>query len=279
VLSDHSSDTLGVFAQSETALRDNLLLTAGVRYDRYSGDLGSTLNPRLALIYSPSDTGTLKAIYGSAFRAPNPYERYYNTEQPNRPPLHPETIDTYELAYDKQLGDRYRLTVSGYYYRVEHLVSQAATPNDDLYFDNLDDAQAKGIEVEIDRTLESGVSVRASYALQKAVDGQTDEDLSSSPRHMAKLSLGVPFDDDRMSAGLQLQYHGSAVTLLGNRADDFVVANFSVFRRPTDKGLELSGTIYNLFDTSYGYPGAEDHLQDVIALDGRTFLGKLTYRF
>jgi outer membrane receptor for ferrienterochelin and colicins len=279
LVDDRSSHTLGIFAQSETELTETLLFTAGVRYDRYSSDAGDTLNPRLGLIYSPSDTDTLKLVYGEAFRAPNPYERYYYDEQPNRPALEPETIHTTEVAYEKQLGERYRLTVAGYYYHVRDLLSQAATDTSDIYFDNLDSARAKGLEIEIDRQFMSGAHLRASYALQKAVDGLTDVDLSNSPRDIAKLSLSLPFAGDRLSAGLEVQYNGSVWTLRGNRVDDFVTANLTLFNHRTTAGLELSGTVYNLFDEQYAYPGAEDHLQDSLLQNGRTFLGKLTYRF
>jgi outer membrane receptor for ferrienterochelin and colicins len=278
--SDRSSHTVGVFAQSETALRTDLVLTAGVRYDRYSGEVGSTLNPRLALIYNPSATATLKGMYGEAFRAPNPYEReYYASEQINHPALDPETIETYDIAYEKQLGDQYRLTLSGYRYDVESLLSQAATVDDAIYYANLQSAEARGIEAEVERRFESGMFIRASYGLQEAVDGETQQELSSSPRHMAKLHLGVPFMQDRMSTGVELQYTGAATTLRGNRADDFLVTNVTFIRRPVSKGIELSGKIYNVFDVNYAYPGAADHAQDLLEQDGRMFQGKLTYRF
>jgi hypothetical protein len=34
-----------------------------------------------------------------------------------------------------------------------------------------------------------------------------------------------------------------------------------------------------LFDAHFAYPGAEDHLQDEIPQDGRSFRVKLTYHF
>jgi outer membrane receptor for ferrienterochelin and colicins len=276
---DRSSDILGVFVQSESRVTDNVLVTAGVRYDRYSGDLGDTLNPRLGVIVSPSDTGTVKALFGEAFRAPNPYERYYYVEQRNRPMLDPETIRTYELVYEKELLEHYRLTVSGYTYRVRDLITQAATEAGDIYYDNVDSARARGVEIEVDRRLENGILWRASYALQKAIDGQTREDLSSSPHEIAKLNLSLPLGSANLFAGLELQYHGAARTLRGNRADDFLLTNLTLFNRRSGKGLEVSGTIRNVFDVDYGWPGAEDHLQDVIEQNGRTFLGKLSYRF
>src|SRR5690606_32168414 len=45
-------------------------LTIGVRYDDYT-DFGSTVNPRLALVWSTSHNLTTKLLYGEAFRAPS----------------------------------------------------------------------------------------------------------------------------------------------------------------------------------------------------------------
>jgi outer membrane receptor protein involved in Fe transport len=279
LLDDRSSRVIGLFAQSETELRSDLLLTVGLRYDRYQGSAKDALNPRFALIYSLDGGGTIKGMYGEAFRAPNPYERYYNREQANQPPLDVETIETYEVAYETVLAGDYQLAISGYHYVVEGLITQTVTDQDAIYFANIDGAHAHGVELEVRRQFASGASLRTSYALQRAEDGATREDLSSSPRRMAKLNLGLPFNSERLFAGLELQYHGAARTLRGNRADDFLATNFTLSSRPRDKGLEISGTIYNVFDERYGYPGSQEHAQDVIEQNGRTFLGRLTYHF
>ncbi len=60
----------GVYFQSDIALLNRLHFDGGVRYDQY-GDFAPAVDPRLALIYDPVDGSTFKAIYGTAFRAPN----------------------------------------------------------------------------------------------------------------------------------------------------------------------------------------------------------------
>jgi len=95
----------------------------------------------------------------------------------------------------------------------------------------------------------------------------------------AKLNLSLPLYRDKVFASFDLEYKSSARTLLGRRASDYVVGNFTIFAHELVKNLELSGTIYNLWDARYGHPGAEDHLQDVIQQDGRSFRIKLTYKF
>jgi iron complex outermembrane receptor protein len=161
---------------------------------------------------------------------------------------------------------------------VDDLIGQTTTPTGSLVFENVDQAKSKGVEFELESKYDSGLLARVSYALQRTED-DSGRELTSSPRHLAKLNFSLPLYEDKVFAGLELQYHGTSRTLAGRRADDFVTANLTLFSRELVKGLEVSASIYNLFDTKYGYPGAEDHLQDVIQQDGRSFRLKLTYRF
>jgi iron complex outermembrane receptor protein len=45
------------------------------------------------------------------------------------------------------------------------------------------------------------------------------------------------------------------------------------------KDLEVSGSIYNLFDADYAITGADEHRQRQLRQDGRSFRLKLTYHF
>lgn len=275
---DRTSRIVGLFAQGEVALLTNLVLNAGVRYDHYFESFGDTVNPRLGLIYNPWKGSAFKALYGEAFRAPNAYERFYNSAQDTMPELQPETIQTSELVYEQYFARDYRLSVSGYYYTVEDLITQTTTPAGDLVFENVAQAEARGVEFELEGKFDSGLLARASYAVQETED-DSGEELTSSPRHLAKLNLSLPLYRDKLFASLELQYQGAVRTLAGGQADDFLTANLTLFSRELVEGLEVSASVYNLFDTKYGYPGAEDHLQEVIRQDGRSFRLKLTYRF
>ena len=51
----------------------------------------------------------------------------------------------------------------------------------------------------------------------------------------------------------------------------FLLTNVTLFSQHLVSGLEISASLYNLFDTHYGDPGAEEHRQDVIPQDGRSF--------
>jgi iron complex outermembrane receptor protein len=55
--------------------------------------------------------------------------------------------------------------------------------------------------------------------------------------------------------------------------------NATLFSREIVKGLELSGSVYNLFNQHYSDPASGDFTQNYIEQDGRAFRLKLTYRF
>lgn len=97
---DKTRHIFGLYVQDRYKWSDDLSMTTGLRYDRYS-DFGNTLNPRLALVQRISDSDRIKLMYGEAFRAPNFLELYdrNNPVDYGNPALDPETVKTTELAY------------------------------------------------------------------------------------------------------------------------------------------------------------------------------------
>jgi iron complex outermembrane receptor protein len=67
--------------------------------------------------------------------------------------------------------------------------------------------------------------------------------------------------------------------LPGATAAAFSVVNFTLFSQNLIKNLDVSASVYNLFDERYGDPSTRFHLQDILERDGRTFRIKLAYRF
>jgi iron complex outermembrane receptor protein len=271
-----------VFFQDEFALTDSLILNGGIRYDDYE-TFGSTFNPRIALIYNPFEKTILKAIYGSAFRAPSAFELFYHdgfdTQKPN-PDLDPETIDTYELILEQSVGTNLRGTIVGFYYTVDDLITLQTDPADDLlFFNNVDQVEAKGIEFELEGKWQSGLQGRISYAYQKTENDETGKSLINSPKHLAKLNVVVPLLREKIFLGIEEQYTGKRKTIANNETDDFFITNVTLFSKNLLKGLDVSASVYNLFDREYDDPAGEEHEQDTLEQDGLTVRLKLTYLF
>lgn len=284
-----------LYLQDEYTIFNNLILNAGIRYDHYS-TFGSTVNPRIALIYTPFDGTVFKFLYGSAFRAPNVFELYYNLPSQyvkGNPNLGPEKIRTYELIYEQYIGNHLRGTIEGFHNYIDNLIVQVTDPADGFaVFRNLSRAQADGVETELEAKFDNGLTGRASYTFQDAWDSDTGQTLVNSPRHLAKLNLTIPLLHEKVFLGIEEQFTDRRKTLVaGNFAKSYFVTNLTLYSRDLLKNLELSASLYNLFDCTYGDPGGAEHIQDparfvdpahpldIIQQDGRTFRVKLTYKF
>ncbi len=269
------------YLQDEYQILKNLILNAGVRYDQYE-NLDGTVNPRLALIYHPYDKTAIKLIYGQAFRPPNTYELFFydGTTQKANPNLQPETITTYELVWEQYLGKYLRMTAAGFYNDINDLISLQSDPRDGLLvFQNLQDVTAKGFEWELQGKFARGIEARISYAFVTTEDKQTGKTLTNSPEHQAKLNLSLPLFQDKLFLGTEFHYMSPRKTLAGKETDDVVVTNVTLFGHNLLKNLDVSASVYNLFDQKFGDPGSLEHREDVIFQDGISFRVKLTYSF
>jgi iron complex outermembrane receptor protein len=276
-----ASQSVALFLQDEFSIREGLILNAGVRYDHYDS-LGSTFNPRIALLYSVGKTN-FKALYGTAFRGPSAYERFYvGTGFKTNADLDPETIATYEFVVEHALTQYMRATASGYYYRIDDLISQELDGADDLLvFRNRDEIGAKGIEFQLEMDDQGllGVAGRLGYALQQAKDRRTNQSLTNSPTHLVNVSVTAPVVRDQLFGGFELLYASERRTLAGGTTDDHAVLNASLFTRNLVHGLEVSAGVRNLFDQTYYDPGSGEQVQDRIEQDGQTFWLKLKVSF
>ena len=98
-----------LYGQDEFAITHKLTLSAGLRYDHYS-NFGGTTNPRLGLIYHLFHPTTLKLLYGTAFRAPEPFELTpgYGPFYDDNLGLKPETIRSVEVVVEQSAGTAFQ---------------------------------------------------------------------------------------------------------------------------------------------------------------------------
>lgn len=276
-----STWNVGGYLQDEYQIFDSLILNAGLRYDHFD-TFGDTVNPRIALIYSPFDRTTLKFLFGTAFRPPSGYELFYadGSTQKANPQLREEQSVNYELILEQYLGRRLRGSVSAYHTRVHDLIALVTDPTDNLMvFRNIGNAELKGAELQLEGKWDNGIRGRVSYAFQEGKNADSGEWLSNSARHLAKLNLLLPLVREKVFLGLEEHYTSSKRTLANGRVPGFFVTNVTFFSRDLLKNFELTASIYNLFNTGYAVPAGEEHVQDSIRQDGRAFRVKATWRF
>ncbi len=278
---DRSSSTWALYAEDEIEIHSRLLANVGMRWD-HLGSFGWETSPRAALIFRPVDGTAAKLLYGQAFRSPSSYESSYKAQgvESSEELLEPEEITTYEVVLEQRIGEHLQGTVSAFRYDIDHLIDQKLDLiSGNITFRNRQEVRTDGMQVAMLGKTDNGVEGRVSLSLQYAVDRSTDEDLDNSPRALAKAGFSVPLFSRNTSAGFEAQYVAHRKTLAGNTVDGFTVANLTVFSRNILPNMDATASIYNLFNEKYYDPGGQEHVQDAIEQDGRTFRVKLTYRF
>ena len=279
---DRASWTIGPYAEARMSLAPTLTATAGVRHDFYSDEGGAT-TPRTALVWQPIKTTSLKLLYGEAFRAANAYERFYQdggvTEKPGGN-LRPERIESYEAVMEQQFGDHIRGSVSGYLFRAHDLINLETDPADGLLiYKNSQLVRGRGVEFEVEARFKPGITSRLSYTLQNAWDEYQHLELSNSPRHQILGNVIAPLYRDKLFVGIEARYISGRINVAGPEVAPYWIANATLYSQHWANGLELSASLYNLFNRRYLDPGSGNVAQSVIAQEGRSFRIKLTYHF
>jgi iron complex outermembrane receptor protein len=219
---------------------------------------------------------TLKAIYGSAFRAPNNYELYYGIDgqggQLANPALGRERIRSHELSLVRQLAPNARFTFTGYLNKASGLITEVDDEQTDMpIFRNVGHSRARGIEMEYERSWASGTRLRSSLSRQWVT---SDAGEVNSPHWLAKLNATGRLSG-RWHAGVEGQYVSARSEIGGGKAGGFVLANLNIFTIGLTRHLDTSLGVQNLFDRRYADPVSLSFLQRSIVQDGRRIYLKL----
>jgi outer membrane receptor for ferrienterochelin and colicins len=274
---DRSSRAGAVYAQDEIVIHRRVRANVGVRYDAYANF--SRLTPRAALIVAPSVRQAFKYLYGTAFRAPNAYELDYFSAGLRNESLRPETMTSHEFVWELYTRKWLRTSASVYHNRVAQLITLVDDPTTELnlIWANHGEARAEGLELEGEWRFARFESL-ASYAFQHTTDLETMDRVTNSPRHVAKIRFSTPGPVPGSTIAVENQYLSSRTTLAGNTTAPASIANIT-FVEPVGRRIDVVAAVRNMFNARYADPGSEEHRQDVIEQDGRTFTVRLRWRF
>lgn len=277
-----------LYAQDEITLSDKIMAYVGGRYDswttegfieqvaspgayrnNYNARSQDHFSPKASVVYRPQEKTTLRASVGNAFHTPVLRDTFGwwtpsagKVYLPN-PDLKPETVTSWELGAEQQLGAGTLLRATYFenylkdlIYRTEDATTQSIA--------NAGKAEVKGIELEVRQRIASGLTAFANITLndpkitdnaaKPATEGKY---MTQTPRKMANIGLqGV---QGPWSGSLMGHYVGKIYgndenkdtysDVYGSYDAHFVVnAKLSYAIR---KGLKFSLAADNLFDREY----------------------------
>lgn len=181
-----------LFVQDVWQLAKYWELTVGGRYDRYS-DVGSTFNPRAALVWQATEQLTTKLMVGEAFRAPSYLELYANTGATTaNAALKPEKSTTWDLSFSYRASRDLNLSVNFFDYLQKNPIVDAGGT-----FQNVDPHRIKGIELEGVWQASQTLRLAANLTTRRVDDEQYAPArprpfLDSAPGSLPACRLGLP---------------------------------------------------------------------------------------
>ncbi len=153
---DHRGYFLGPYVQDEWKARENLRITAGIRYDRYQlmGDMKEDLfSPRLGINWQLWQGTTLRASLGSGFRAATIVERFLELSIMNfdiipNPDLEAESAWAFDLGWRQRISENWNMDISLFDNEYSELIeAHLDLIRGQIQFRNIPRARIRGIEM------------------------------------------------------------------------------------------------------------------------------------
>ncbi|MDD5223858.1 MAG: TonB-dependent receptor [bacterium] len=312
---DKTNGTGAVFLHAKIEPWKKLSINVGLRYDHFPG-FGGELNPRAGVIYTPYSSGTIKLLYGQAFRAPSQYEYNYTDIYYYLPNdvLEPEKLYTYELVFEQSIKQNLFLSASAYLTDIDNLINQVeiydpsqivgtppeqevidwsmsnAAPNEAIFlqFQNYGSIRSYGIDLSLRAKWPNGIEGFLNTTLQKTEETSGGEtlNLSNSPAVFGNVGLSFPFPYTRKHFFLSPHFQFSGERDIQGTEDEsgnplttgaYLLTNLNLVLRDLPKDLQASLGFYNLFDVDYSFPGGGDFVQNRIRADGINFRFLVSY--
>lgn len=261
-------------------------LTAGLRYDDYS-DFGSTVNPRFALVWATTRDLTTKFLYGEAFRAPSfaQTRAINNPTVLGNPDLSPETMRSYEVAFDYRPTSDFSLLFNVFYYRWEDIINFVPDVNDLTRTARNDGEQeGKGFEFEAQWMPYQNLTFTGNFSWVRAEDKRTGSRAVNFPEQ--KIFFGAywqPLPDFRLNIQATHVMNRKRLSTDSRSApEDYTLVDLTL-RKQLTPTIEAAILVKNLFNENAREPTplAEpmSRIPGDLPLSGRSLVGELRFTF
>jgi len=275
---ERTFDIWSIYAQNVFEI-SRMSFVLGVRYDNYH-TFGGTTNPRVGWVYNPFENTAIKILYGTAFRAPTPYEMYYHDgyyAMMENEDLEPERLTTAEFVLEQGFGQHLKGSVSLYRTDVTDLIYQVLTEDDLLQFQNIGEAEAMGVEINLN-AIYKGILARAGINYQESENITDATELVNSPKYSGNVGLSIPVITEKLFFTVEARYVGERFDVWLEPVDPYFSTNVILFTKELIPHVELTAKVLNVLDEVYYDPCSGEHEQSSIQQDGRTFQVKLTFK-
>ncbi|MCP4147319.1 MAG: TonB-dependent receptor [bacterium] len=154
-------------------INKSLSASIGTRFDN-STEYGSTLNPRLGVVFKPFKKWTFKGLYGSAFRQPSIFELIsFLPEGETLNHVKPEKINTFEVEVNSRLAKNLNIKTNFFYSILSDEIK--LVPEPDLFYGvrytNAGKLWVRGVSVVGDFSPVKDLRIYANYIFTQ---GKTD---------------------------------------------------------------------------------------------------------
>jgi len=284
--------TYSLYLQDEIMILDNLTAYIGFRQDwwrtfeGYANNVGisgypkkypshseSSFNPKAALVYHLFNPTTLRASVGKAFRSPTVYELYRTWVSSStgityagNPALKPEKVRAWDIGISQRLWPGARIDATYFENYLHDLIYlRTVTPKYQDYV-NIDKAESKGVEVEIEQKLGKEVRLFGNFTYNdtEVKDNEAKPEtegkrLTYMPEKM--FNFGVELEKNPFSFSFIGRYVGKIygddenkdrVSNVYGSYDLYFTADTKLAYRIKDFAI-LSFSVDNIFDRDYFY--------------------------
>ncbi|GLX78000.1 hypothetical protein tinsulaeT_13400 [Thalassotalea insulae] len=260
-------------------------LTTGIRYDHYS-DFGSTINPRVALVWRTTNKLTSKFLYGEAFRAPS-FSELYSQNNPislGNKNLQPETINTSEVSFNYALSADLTAKLNLYHYRTDNMVAFVVNNEGVGTAQNYRSLTGKGSEIEVEWRVNDNWQVKANYAYQSTKDEANHSQVEYVPKQQFYFDARWQINS-HWQLSSQLNYIINRKREEGDTreaVDDYQQVDLALRRKhltsKPSSHWSIAAAVKNIFDKQI-YEPSDGRISNDYLMHGRRVYIELSYHF
>jgi len=268
--------------QDEWQIRDNVLLNLGIRIDDYS-DFGSTVNPRIGINWTISESINISTFAGSAFRAPS----FVDLHAKNNPAaqgnmnVQPEKISTYELGLNYQLSDDLFIAFTLFNYQAKALITHITDKQSGIAIaQNIGENETSGFEWEGRWQPFENLNFSGNFTYLDSEDGKGNT-IPNIAKKLASLTLNW-----QINRNVNVNITSSWIidrerkeTDLRNPLKNYNLTNIKLNYTGFYKNIEIAVVAHNLLENDNAYHPSNGSISNDFPLPGRQVLFELNYAF